>query len=85
MFASPAASDATVAAVQPVTLISSLSSKEEIVGVEVEAEDEHYACKSLVVQFQRCQGYLPPVHVPQPFSSNCVNARGMYGNNYNSL
>eukprot|EP00731_Ephydatia_muelleri_P011802 Em0006g696a len=40
VFASPAASDATAAAVQPVTPISSPSSTsaEEIVGVEVEAE-----------------------------------------------
>ena len=70
VFASPAASDATAAAVQPVTRISSPSSTsaEEIVGVEVEAEGEHDACKSLVVQFRRCEGYLPPV--PQPFSSN---------------
>ena len=70
VFASPAASDATAAAVQPVTPISSPSSTsaEEIVGVEVEAEGEHDACKSLVVQFRRCEGYLPPV--PQPFSSN---------------
>ena len=37
-------------------------------GVEVEAEDEHDVCKCLVVQFRRCEGYLPPV--PQPFSSN---------------
>ena len=36
--------------------------------MEVEAEGEHDACKSLVVQFRRCEGYLPPV--PQPFSSN---------------
>eukprot|EP00731_Ephydatia_muelleri_P005837 Em0003g85a len=43
VFASPAASDATAAAVQPVTPISSPSSTsaEEIVGVEVEAEDGH--------------------------------------------
>ena len=80
VFASPGASDATAAAVQLVTPISSLSStsKEEIVGVEVEAEDEHYACKSLVVQFRRCQGYLQPIGL-------CVNAREMYGNNYNYL
>ena len=51
VFASPAASNATAAAVQPVTPISSPSSTsaEEIVGVEVEAEGEHDACKSLAV------------------------------------
>ena len=44
VFPSPAASDATAAAVQPVTPISTTSA-EEIVGVEVEAEGEHDACK----------------------------------------
>ena len=70
VFASPAASNATAAAVQPVTptSIPSSTSAEEIMGVEVEAEDEHDVCKSLVVQFRRCEGCLPPV--PQPFSSN---------------
>ena len=68
MFASPAASNATAAAVQPVMPTSSPSSTsaEEIMGVE--AEDEHDVCKSFVVQFRRCEGCLPPV--PQPFSSN---------------
>ena len=64
VFASPAASNATctAASVQPVTPTSSPSSTsaEEIMGVEVEAEGEHDVCKSLVVQFRRCKGYLPP-------------------------
>ena len=58
VFASPAASNATAAAVQPVTptFSPSSTSAEEIMGVEVEAEDKHDVCKSLVVQFRRCEG-----------------------------
>ena len=53
VYASPAASDATAAAVQPVISTSSPSSTsaEESMGMEEEADDGHDVCKSLVVQF----------------------------------
>ena len=49
VFASPAASDATAAAVQPVTPISSPSSTsaEEIVGVEVEADTHAHSSQQV--------------------------------------